>query len=319
MPATASQIQYSTLAAFAKREHTLVFAQKPRDKLSMNEDLTQRRAAVFVVATPIGNLDDMTPRARRTLENADLIAAEDTRHARKLLTLLGISGKNLVSYQDHGEEQRAAALLDRIVENGLSLALVSDAGTPCVSDPGYRIVSQARARGISVHPVPGVSAVTTLVSAAGLPCDRFTFIGFLPARAVALQQELESWQPASAIVFFESARRLKSTLAVIAAVHPGARIAIGRELTKLHEEIVTLPIAEAMLWVESHATLKGEATCMISIPEMALGEGVDADALLDEARAGFARGATLKDLLRSMKDRGLKRTELYQLLLKARQ
>lgn len=288
--------------------------------MSENRDLPAGGPLIYVVATPIGNLGDVTERARRVLEAVDVVAAEDTRETKKLLSHLGINGKRLVSYQDHGEAERAAVLVDSLERDHQTLALVTDAGTPCVSDPGYRLVALAKSRGIPVHPVPGASALTALASAAGLPTDRLLFIGFLPTKAKALTDEIESWRAARAsVVFFEATRRLGKTLQAIAAVHPQARVAVGRELTKLYEEIVTLDIAEAQVWMASHATLKGEATVMVSLPK---GEdqatGADEDELFKEARQQFRRGATLKDLLGLYKDRGLKRPALYQLLLRAK-
>lgn len=282
--------------------------------------------AVYVVATPIGNLDDLTPRARKTLEGVDLIAAEDTRHAKKLLSALGIVGKKLVSYHDHNEAERAEQLVSEILEHGTSLALITDAGTPCISDPGYRLVRAAKERGIPVHPVPGASALTALASAAGLATNRLLFAGFLPTKQQALATEIRSWRSArAAVVFYESTRRLAKTLHAIAQVYPDARVAVGRELTKLYEEIVTLPIAESLEWVQSHATLKGEASVMVELPPedaLAAGEGgapVTAADLSDMARAEFARGATLKDLLRKFADAGLSRADLYRLLLQAKE
>ena len=277
------------------------------------------RGVLFIVATPIGNLDDLTPRARKTLENVDAIAAEDTRTARKLLSYLGIGKKRLYAYHDHGEEAEAERLIGLVEAEGLSLAIITDAGTPCVSDPGYRIVRLARARGLTVHPIPGASALTTLVSASGLASHRFTFIGFLPTKAAALTAEIASWaRPATeaqpSIVFFEATRRLAATVRAIAAVYPGARIAIGRELTKLFEEIATLTIEEALVWVDGHATMRGEATCMVELPPAAAVAADELD-LRQKARDGFARGASLRDLLNELKDAGLARPELYRLLL----
>lgn len=276
-----------------------------------------------MVATPIGNLGDLTPRARATLTEVDLIAAEDTRNTRKLLNHLGITGKKLVSYQDHGETERATALLDDVEERGLSLAVVSDAGTPGISDPGYRIVSEAKARGITVHPIPGPSSLTALVSAAGLPSNRLLFIGFLPQRAAALKAEIESWAGLrSSVVFFEATRRLERTLAEIAAHYPTAEVAVGRELTKLYEEIVRLPIEEARKWAGSHRSLKGEATVMLSLGDAgetkAGAEAWTEDSLEAVAAKEFAQGATLKDLLKKHRDKGFTRTELYALLLRAK-
>ncbi len=280
-------------------------------------------AVIYMVATPIGNLDDLTARARATLTEVDLIAAEDTRNTLKLLNLLGIRGKKVVSYHDHGEAERAEALLDEIESRGLSLAVVSDAGTPGISDPGFRIVAAARTRGIKVHPVPGPSSLTALVSASGLPSNRLLFIGFLPQRAAALKSEIESWAGMRAsIVFFEATRRLERTLAEIAEFYPTAEVAVGRELTKLFEEIVRLPIADARQWAGLHQSLKGEATVMLSLGEsgdLPAGTVVWTEETLAAAAAkDFAGGSTLKDLLLRYKDAGFKRTDLYALLLRAK-
>jgi 16S rRNA (cytidine1402-2'-O)-methyltransferase len=275
---------------------------------------------MYIVATPIGHLEDMTPRARQILASVDIIAAEDTRQTRKLLTHFGIQGKRLVSYHNHGEAERAQALVAELVETGKSLALVTDAGTPCISDPGYRIVAEAHAAGLKVHPIPGASALTALVSASGLPSDRVLFIGFLPTRAGALQEEIASWRfMRAAIVFFESTRRLARTLAAVRAEYPRARVVIGRELTKLYEEIVNLDIDQVNEWIAGHATLKGEASVMVYPGESAVrDEGVAAVDIESEARREFAKGATLKDLMRKYQASGLKRSELYQILLQAK-
>lgn len=278
-------------------------------------------AQIFVVGTPIGNLEDLTPRAQKVLAGADIIAAEDTRETKKLLSHLGITGKRLYSYQDHGEAARAEQLIKTVLEGQLSLALVTDAGTPCISDPGYRLVAAAKAAGIPVHPIPGASALTALASAAGLPTDRLLFVGFLPTKESAMKTEIESWRTMRAsIVFFESTRRLDKTLHRIGEIYPEAQLSIGRELTKLFEEIVTLDLPSAKEWLSSHKTLKGEATVMVHLPESARAVALpDSDDLETEALDAFVRGATLKDLLIAYKDRGLKRPALYQLLLRAKQ
>lgn len=284
-----------------------------------------KQAVVYVVATPIGNLDDITQRALNTLKNVDLIAAEDTRNTWKLLNHFGITGKEMVSYHDHGEEKRAETLLDRIQREGLSLAIVSDAGTPCVADPGYRLVHMAKQRGVMVHPVPGPSAVTTLVSASGLPSDRFTFVGFLPSKVAERKREMESWKSLrGSIVFFEATRRLATTLTELVDIHPTCVVSVGRELTKLYEEIVTLPVGEALIWVESHASLKGEAVVMIGFDakeledfESAIVENAE-HAIRLRAKAEFSRGKSLKDLLKEFAGCGLSRTDLYQLLLEVK-
>jgi len=277
--------------------------------------------ALFIVATPIGNLDDMTPRAIATLKNVDIIAAEDTRNTRKLLTHFNISGAELISYHDHVEDERSEKLVNRMIKHGLSVALVSDAGTPCVADPGYRLVRLAKENGIKVHPVPGASALTSLVSASGLPSDRVLFVGFLPTKASDLRREVQSWgKTNAAIVYFEPTRRLETSLSVIAEIYPQAEVAIGRELTKLFEEIETKPVLEAISWLQGHSVLKGEAVVMINIgSEAAENPEAQGEVLIEQARAaavrGFSSGKTLKDLLKELGGLGLPRTELYQLLL----
>jgi 16S rRNA (cytidine1402-2'-O)-methyltransferase len=280
-------------------------------------------AALFVVATPIGNLDDMTPRAMKILESADIIAAEDTRHTRQLLGHLGIRQKQVVAYHDHNEQEQSVRLIERVVAEGLTLALVSDAGTPCISDPGYRLVREAHRQGVRVHPVPGPSALTALVSASGLPTDRFMFVGFPAVKSKELRAQVEQWRDYGCpVVFYESLRRLQKTVEVIAAVAPDAEIAIGRELTKLYEEVACMPVSEALAWIQAHDVLKGEATIMVSF-----GAGktsgrdskfVTPDQLITLATEDFRKGSSLKDLLKSYADAGYKRAELYQLLLKAK-
>jgi len=274
--------------------------------------------AIFVVATPIGNLEDLSPRARKVLAEVDLIAAEDTRETRKLLNLIGVGTKEIVSYQDHGETERAEQLIRKIQDLGLSLALVSDAGTPCISDPGYRLINLARQRGITVHPVPGPSSMVALASVSGLPTNRLLFVGFPPVKAVALNKEITSWRGAGAsVIFFEATRRLQRTLAAIEAIYPFARVAVGRELTKLFEECVVMGIREARVWTECHSSLKGEAVVMVDLSDCGTGDSaaMTPDSIRQQALDGFARGCTVKDLLQEMSGAGMSRTELYQLLL----
>ena len=284
----------------------------------------QAEPAIFIVATPIGNLDDLTPRALATLKNVDMIAAEDTRNTRKLLTHFGITGKELISYHDHVEETRSKQLIERIMADRLTLALVSDAGTPCVADPGYRLVRLAKKEGITVHPVPGASALTSLISASGLPSDRVLFVGFLPTKESELRREIQSWSVARAsVVYFEPTRRLEVSLAAIAEIYPDAEVSVGRELTKMYEEIATLPVEEMLSWIRGHGVLKGEAVVMV-YPNVSS----DAEEARDEASAvalakaaalkGFSAGKTLKDLLKELGGLGLPRTELYQLLLEVK-
>jgi len=280
--------------------------------------------AIYVVATPIGNLDDISQRAMKILKNVDLIAAEDTRRARQLLQQIGREKVELISYYDHVEQEKAPLILDRLQRDNLSLALVSDAGTPCISDPGYRLIREAKKRGIPVHPIPGPSAMIALVSASGLPSDRLLFVGFLPTKKAALIREVGSWRGMRAsIVFYEAPRRLAQVFKVIEELYPNAELVVGRELTKLHEEIIATDIKGARAWCHDHEFLKGEATVMVSLgkdgetPEAQAAEA--ASEITSEAILLFRGGATLKDLLQKFKERGLSRSDLYQLLLEAKE
>lgn len=283
----------------------------------------EKSPALFVVATPIGNLEDITPRAMKILESADIIAAEDTRRTRMLLGHLGIRQKQVIAYHDHNEQEQSLRLIERVLAEGLTLALVSDAGTPCISDPGYRLVREAHRQGVRVHPVPGPSALTALVSASGLPTDRFMFVGFPPVKGRELRAQISAWRDLGCpVVFYESLRRLQKTVEAIAEVAPEAEIAIGRELTKLYEEVACMPVGEALAWIRAHDVLKGEATIMVSF---GAGKGgareekfLTTDQLVALAADDFRKGSSLKDLLKSYADAGYKRAELYQLLLKAK-
>lgn len=201
---------------------------------------------LYVVATPIGNLEDITYRAVRILAEVALVAAEDTRHSRKLFARFGLQTP-LLSYHDHNEQQRQAVLLARL-QGGENLALISDAGTPCIADPGYRLVAACHAAGITVVPIPGPSAVITALSAAGVSSERFAFEGYLPARAKARADLLRQLlgEPRT-LVFYEAPHRLAATLADLADIMGGDRtLVVARELTKLHEEFFRGSVAAAL-------------------------------------------------------------------------
>ncbi len=267
---------------------------------------------LFVVATPIGNLDDMTPRARRTLSEVDLIAAEDTRRTGRLLSHFGIKTRQ-IALHEYNESARVDALITEL-SAGTSIALVADAGTPLVSDPGYRLVRAAHRENIAVVPVPGASAVVAALSVAGLPTDRFCFEGFLPARSAARQKALTQLAAETrTLVFYESVHRLQDTLRDMVAAFGDSRDAfIGRELTKLHEQCVAAPLAALAAGVhEQSIPAKGEFVIVVRGAEHALAN-VDADQLLRElasrlpARdaAGIAARVT-----------GARRNELYRRIL----
>ncbi len=234
---------------------------------------------LYVVATPIGNLEDMTYRAVRILQEADLIAAEDTRHSRKLLNHYGINTA-LISYHEHNEESRSSQLLDKL-HAGQSIALISDAGTPCIADPGYRLVSRCRQAGLAVAAVPGASALVAALSISGLPTDAFSFIGFLPAKTHGRRQLLESIKMAKqTIVCYETPHRLIASLTDIADVCGGDRlIAVARELTKRHEELFSGTVIEAQNHF-SQSGVKGELVLLLAPAPDCQPEGTVRDALL---------------------------------------
>jgi 16S rRNA (cytidine1402-2'-O)-methyltransferase len=196
---------------------------------------------LVVCPTPIGNLEDVTLRVLRVLGEAGVIACEDTRHTRKLLNRHGLRGASLVSYHEHNERRRAGELAARI-ESGEVVALVSDAGTPAVSDPGFALVRECVSRGLEVEVLPGPSAVVTALVASALPVDRWRYAGFLPRKAGELRAELERGE--ETLVAFESPGRLPKTLAQLAEIDPERPVAVCRELTKAHEEVVRGPARE---------------------------------------------------------------------------
>ncbi|MFH0915112.1 MAG: 16S rRNA (cytidine(1402)-2'-O)-methyltransferase [bacterium] len=200
---------------------------------------------LYICATPIGNLQDITLRVLDALRQVDLVACEDTRHTRILMDRHGISAR-LVSFHEHNEEQRLAALLP-LLREGKEVALVSDAGMPGLSDPGFSLVRACAAEGIPVTVLPGPSAISTALVASGLPADRFAFIGFLPRAKTKLADQLATFEGSGvALVAFESPRRLRASLEVIGARWPERRLAACRELTKLHEEVIRGTAAEIL-------------------------------------------------------------------------
>jgi 16S rRNA (cytidine1402-2'-O)-methyltransferase len=240
---------------------------------------------LIVCPTPIGNLEDMTPRVRRALGDADLVACEDTRRTGLLFDRLEISRPRLVSYHEGNEAERAVQLAQQ-VERGAKVALVSEAGTPVISDPGYRVVRACIQRDLEVEVLPGPSAVITALVASGLPADRWRFEGFLPRRAGELERVLHS---AETVVAFESPRRLPQSLAALAALAPNRPAAVCRELTKLHEEIARATLAE--LARRFRADVKGEVVLVIAPARTPGGEGPDLAFAVDALRRLVQSGA----------------------------
>lgn len=225
-----------------------------------------RNGTLYVVATPIGNLEDMSYRAVRVLKEADLLACEDTRHTAKLLRHYGID-RPTISYHEHNEAARAEELVAKL-EQGLSVAQVSDAGMPGISDPGYRVIRLAIERGIQVVPVPGPSAVIAALAASGLPTDSFAFHGFLPAKSGQRRSLLESLRAAkSTIAFYEAPHRIVEAMKDIAEILGEERpVVLARELTKVHEEFMRGSAAEVLARVQAHEP-KGEITLLIGKSE----------------------------------------------------
>ncbi len=267
---------------------------------------------LFIVATPIGNLEDITLRAVRILRECDFIACEDTRQSRKLLDHFGIS-KPLVSYHDHNEAERAMELVESI-QAGESGALVTDAGTPLVSDPGYRLVRAAISAGIVVVPIPGVSAGVGALSAAGLPTDAFRFCGFLPAKSSQRRAALEGLKSETCtLIFYETPHRILGALEDVHAVLGERPVVVARELTKMHEEFLRGNAQEIREKLAARTTVKGEITLLIGKGES---HAAQPDLPVEHAvelaeQAGLSRMDAIKKVA---KDRGLSKREVYRLM-----
>lgn len=288
---------------------------------------------LWVVATPIGNLDDLTLRAVRVLGEADLVAAEDTRRTRILLDHLGLK-KPLVSYYDAVESRRAPELVERLL-GGESIAIVSDAGTPLVADPGFRLVRAAIEAGVRVVPIPGASAPLALLACSGLPTGRFSFVGFLPSRATARRREIQALAGRTdTLVFFESPKRLVAALGDLAAILGPREAAVGRELTKKFEEVARGRLDElAARFAQRAATasVKGEIAIAVAgapdprdaAAERGGGPGVesregqpvanDALGLDDRLRLRFEAGDSVSDAARTVaRETGEPRKRVYR-------
>lgn len=272
---------------------------------------------LYLVATPIGNLEDITLRALRTLREVDLIACEDTRHTRKLLNHYQITTP-LISYHQHNEYERAAELVDKMAA-GLRLALVSDAGMPLVSDPGFRLVGEALDRGIAIVPIPGASALITALAACGLPTDDFLFAGFLPPKQAARRARLTALSAIdTTLIFYEAPHRIRQTLADACELLGARPCVLARELTKLHEEFLRGTLAEVSRQVNERQ-IKGEMVLLIGPPiaEQQAQASTPAGSMLEAVEALIAAEAIdhKTALKRIARLRGLSKSEAYRLLL----
>jgi 16S rRNA (cytidine1402-2'-O)-methyltransferase len=278
---------------------------------------------LYIVATPIGNLEDISLRALRTLGEADLIACEDTRQTRKLLDHAGIS-KPTVSYHDHNEAERAADLIAKL-EAGVKIALVSDAGTPLISDPGYRLVAAAIDAGISVVPIPGACAALAALSASGLPPDSFRFCGFLPPKSSQRRRFLEDVaSEAGTLIFYEAPHRALNALEDIAAVMGDRRVVLAREITKLHEEFLRGTAAEIRAQLAERAVVRGEITILVGKRDAGRGRALPGEANLmqdelpieDAVRALEQQGLSRMDAIKQVaRERRIPKREVYRLLV----
>ncbi len=266
---------------------------------------------LYIVSTPIGNLEDITLRALRILREARLIACEDTRQTRKLLDHFGIA-KPTVSYHEHNEASRAAELVERLL-SGESIALVSDAGTPLISDPGYRVVFASIAAGITVTPIPGPSAALAALAASGLATDSFRFCGFLPPKTSQRRKLLEELKHETCtLIFYEAPRRILDALDDIAAVLGPREVVIARELTKLHEEFLRGPAPEVRASLAARPAIRGEITLLIGKGEIPETDDIPiADAVRALEQQGVPRMEAIK---RVAKSRGLPKRDVYRAL-----
>ena len=267
------------------------------------------KSGLYVVATPIGNLGDITARAREVLETADVIAAEDTRVSKKLFTLLGMAAnKPFITYEDHSEQAQYQKIID-IINEGKSIALISDAGSPLISDPGYKLVRACREQGIYVTAIPGASAVIAALQLSGLPTNRFMFAGFIPNKDKArfdLFNELKDIN--TTLVLYETANRIEKSLTALKAVMANREIAVVREISKIYEETISGTIDEVLEKLYNNP-IKGEIVLIIAPPLEESFNELGVDALLREE----LKHSTLKEAVKKVcENHHLKRNDVYE-------
>jgi len=278
---------------------------------------TKNNGVLYVVATPIGNREDITLRALNTLRDVDLIAAEDTRKTGKLLAHYQIKNR-LVSFHEHNEKKRTPEIIGKLRE-GISIALVSNAGTPSVSDPGYRLVKAAIANKIMVSPIPGVSAATAAMSVAGLPTDSFVFIGFAPRKkGKRLKFLAEQGTEPRPLIFYESPKRILRLLEEIIACMGDRNAMLAREMTKLHEEFIRGPVSEILKTLKSRAQIKGECTLLVAGFEGK--EELNSEMIMTEIKAALEKQQSgLSEIAKLIAQKhGLPKKKVYEIALKIR-
>ncbi len=277
-------------------------------------DADRPSAGLYIVATPIGNARDITLRALDILRHADVIACEDTRVTQKLLSIHGIKPNGLMSYHEHNAEKARPQIMKRL-ENGEIVAVVSDAGTPLINDPGFRLVTDCRAARLAVHAIPGASAVTTALVLAGLPTDRFMYCGFPPPKSGKRRTWLGGVQGVDAtLVFLESPKRLAASLADMAAVLGAAReAAVLREMTKTFEETRTAPLGALATQYAEAPPPRGEVTIAVGPP--GADEAPDREALVQRLKDALTTESVRAAAARISAETGMPRREIYNLAL----
>lgn len=272
--------------------------------------------SLIIVATPIGNLGDLTPRALETLSTADAVYCEDTRRTRTLYSAHGLKVGRLIALHEHNEMSQIAEIIDRVTR-GETVALVSDAGTPGISDPGSRVVAAVVDAGLTVTTAPGVSAVIAALGISGLPTDRFVMEGFVPRKGAERAAWLQGWDTEQrTIVFYESPKRIAATMAELAERWPNRRVAVVRELTKLHEEVLrgsTSELAERL----AHGELQGEITVVLAGAPPA--EPISEQLILEAVDNALAEGTSVRDVATQVSESlGVAHRVVYELALQRR-
>lgn len=271
--------------------------------------------AIYVIATPIGNLGDITLRALDTLRKVDFVICEDSRVSNRLLESYKIEGKKFIIYNDHSDIKTREKILNLLL-SGQVLALVSDAGTPLISDPGYKLIKYLKENNQKIIPLPGASALTTAMSASGLACDNFLFLGFLPTTTNAKEKLLKHLPRDFTFVVFESAHRVMDTLEVINKILPGRRVCAARELTKMFEEIVTDEVGNLLSFFErNEGKLRGEFVIIVEKADKD-DKGFTEDELVADIMRSIGEGESVKDVAQNLAEiYGVNKKDVYKLAL----
>lgn len=289
----------------------------PSNSPTNNSNQIVRPGTLYVVATPIGHRDDITLRALKILEGVDLIAAEDTRKTRRFLDHHGISG-NLISYHEHNEDERTPKLLAKL-KSGTSIALVSNAGTPTVSDPGYRLINSAAGHEVPLVPVPGASAAAAALSVSGLPTDRFTFTGFLPKKKSRRAKQLDQLaQDSRTLIFYESPKRIITLIREIIESMGDRQGVMAREMTKRHEEFLRGSLSVILENLKARSVVKGECTLLVAGRDEIGGEQWDSAKIEIENLLKSSTEPVSELAHRISQKYGLPRNRVYQEVLKVK-